>query len=695
MLAKVPSERWPSIRDVVKSLGLKPLDPDDPVLQQIGDLVREAVRNTTPWPGMAPAPADEAHTPTSIRILPNPSDLEVGDEVALKATVLFKGGAQEPREKVSWESTDPAIVRVDPNTGQMVAVAAGSAMVTASGSGVIGTLAVDVNPQRVAQVAIEPGNVTLKAGATVQLRARMKTKRGVGLERQVSWSSSDPRTASVTSDGTVTAKQSGTVSILAHCEGVGAATVLTVVAPEQEVVETADAAPRVPAPAPSKRGQREPRAQRQPRTRVATYALRAGLPVAALVAVLLTWAVLSPNSPQEISFADFSGLLQRGEVVSVQVGEGVMEVDVRSAATGSGRFQVSLAGVGVQSVLGPVYDRAIPVVGSGEGVVRLRGVSAESGQALPEDALTLASSERGGCDPCTLDAALPSGWYRIRFDENAWSVGSIQMSVPGGPYAGETLAPTSGGRVFVPGGATLELTASLSSTALALGPGDDTLVGDSTATAGESPPPPPARPVGSAVRVFGKERLPVESEILVDGTVNRTVWANSLISVIPGRTYVITARAPGHVPDTFRVTNVQTGDTLSWTPSLTPLQAPPPPVVRRPDSFESPQGAIEAFLDALRAAGLDGIQQVWSGASEGQLQPWREFLQGRRVQSATLGGFPNPTGDNSAREYWPVNVRFTYESTTGGAAPSPGVRRLRVAVFMDAGRWKLRSVTLQ
>jgi hypothetical protein len=247
--------------------------------------------------------------------------------------------------------------------------------------------------------------------------------------------------------------------------------------------------------------------------------------------------------------------------------------------------------------------------------------------------------------------------------------------------------------MFVPGGATLELTAALSSTALALS-ADETPDSVSTPAVQDSTRRPPPRSAGAAVRVFGKERIP-GTRILVDGTLNTLVWSSSLIPVTPGRQYVLTAQAPGHLPDTFRVTNAAPGDTLTWQLSLTPVEATTPPEQRFSDSFESPQRAVEAFLAALRAAGLDGIRQVWTSASDSQLQPWRTLLQGARVQSAALGDLPPPTGDNAVPEYYPVNVAFSFESTTGEAAPRSGIRRLRVVLYLDGGRWKISSVALQ
>jgi len=241
MLGKLPGDRWPDIRDAIKALGLRPLPPDDPVVEELARLVRKTVES-------AAGRAETRRTPTAMRIVPQPDDLEVGDEVSLVATLQFPDGAEEPGREVTWETTDPSIVRVDPSTGELVAVGAGSAMVAAKGDGLSQMVPVEVKPPQVVQIAIEPGDVELEVGTSARLTAQPRSKRGLSLPHAVHWSSSDPRTASVTDDGVVTAKREGTVSVLAHCEGVGSATLVHVVADASERTPGGVAMPTSPPP---------------------------------------------------------------------------------------------------------------------------------------------------------------------------------------------------------------------------------------------------------------------------------------------------------------------------------------------------------------------------------------------------------------------------------------------------------------
>jgi serine/threonine protein kinase/uncharacterized protein YjdB len=255
MLGKLPGDRWPDIVDAIKALGLRPPAPDDPAIEEIAALVLKAGTGSKPAHDEG-IRDDTRRTPTGMRIIPHPDDLEVGDELALKARVLFPDGAEEPGSEVRWESTNPSIAQVDPSSGQLVAVAPGSALIKAAGVGLSEMVQVEVKPPQVVQIAIEPGDLSIEVGSTTRLTAHARSKRGQLLDRPVSWSSSDPRTASVSADGVVTAKKNGSVSVIAHCEGVGSASVVRVVSTGQTAGAAAGLAAGTaptPTPAPAER----------------------------------------------------------------------------------------------------------------------------------------------------------------------------------------------------------------------------------------------------------------------------------------------------------------------------------------------------------------------------------------------------------------------------------------------------------
>jgi serine/threonine protein kinase len=745
MLAKVPGDRWPSLVEMLKALGLKPLAPDDPVLEQIGNLVRTAVLNATPWPappaGPEVTPALDSQTPTSIKIVPHPDELEVGDEVALKATVLFQNGTQETRGRVTWESTNPSIVRIDPSTGQMVAVGTGSAMVTAVGDGVIGTLAVDVTTPRVAQVAIEPRDVTLRPGATIPLRARTKSKHGAGLERSVTWSSSDPRIATVTSHGVVTAKQTGTVSILAHCDGVGAAVALTVVAENEAAAPAAERPPVAidawerttsPTPAtnspPPERMINPPTATTIPPTATAilprattiaspatpsappttpsappttpsappttpspppaaparpiqharptrpslagsrSYVKLAVIPAVLLGAALLAWAVLRPLPTMGLE--ELTGHLNRGEVLSVEVMEDELRVDVNPADGGSGTYRLSLAGIGVQTLLNDIDRRRIPIEAEGQGTVRVRTVTTGSGEPLPGSLDLVGSGNAAGCDPCdpNVDQSVAAGSYGVRPSGAEWRLDSIQ--VVGTATSPEWLR--AGARLFVPNRATLDVVASLSSISLV----------DS------------ARASSRTLRIV-TQGLPPNARFSLDG---QPLTRTDSVALVPGQAHRVVAEAQNRRSDTMFIA-AQVGDT-SWAPRLELLPAPPtvardvvtpPPSPQWPDTFESPEAAIREFLRATES-GMEGIEGVWSRASANDLQPWRDFLENKRIRTTTFSVQSGPTRRGNQVEFALVTVTFIYSSPPNDPEQRPQPLPLRFVLTQDGTRWRISQV---
>ncbi len=227
MLAKSAAERWPDLRDALAAAGARPLLPDDPVREELIALVRAAQGSQPGAAGGAPRFSSKdtggERTPTWLRIIALPRSLEIGEAIPLRATLGFADGGEMEGRGVRWESTDPSILRVEQDTGRMVAVGVGSAVIRAQSGAAVESAAVDVTETRVARVSLEPATLAIEVGDTARLIARPQSTREQLLERRVLWSSSDPRVASVSVDGVVHAHSAGAASILAHCEGVGAA----------------------------------------------------------------------------------------------------------------------------------------------------------------------------------------------------------------------------------------------------------------------------------------------------------------------------------------------------------------------------------------------------------------------------------------------------------------------------------------
>ncbi|MBT8337628.1 MAG: Ig-like domain-containing protein, partial [Gemmatimonadetes bacterium] len=96
------------------------------------------------------------------------------------------------------------------------------------------------DPPAVAMVEVTPAGAELAIGITLQLEAQAKTADGTVLNRTVSWSSTDPSVATVSSGGLVRGEAPGQATITATVEGVNGTAALTVVIPN--LVVTRDTA---------------------------------------------------------------------------------------------------------------------------------------------------------------------------------------------------------------------------------------------------------------------------------------------------------------------------------------------------------------------------------------------------------------------------------------------------------------------
>jgi serine/threonine protein kinase len=359
MLAKLPGERWGSIGEALRSLSLRPLAHDDPVMVELGRMVR-ATENAASRGHGRDSDSHTRRTPTSIRIVPHPEDLEVGDELSLVATILFPDGVEETGREVSWQSTNPGIARVDPTTGQLVAVGAGSALITASGGGLEESVSVDVRPPQVARLAIEPSDPEVRVGETVRLSASPRSKHGQPLEHPVAWSSSDPRTVWVSPEGVVTARREGSATVLAHCGGVGTATSVRVTPAAGEQDESRVVLIRISDPPEGLRASETFRL-------VATPLDDVGRPLGDPV----TWQVEDPQLVEDLGGGRFRAL-RAGRAGIVAESEGVrmrvyVPVAERAASTAAPGWEASGPAAGAAANRGvAMEDRGVSMVGTGQ-----------------------------------------------------------------------------------------------------------------------------------------------------------------------------------------------------------------------------------------------------------------------------------------------------------------------------------------
>jgi alpha-tubulin suppressor-like RCC1 family protein len=170
----------------------------------------------------------------SVTVTPAELALEVGESQQLTATPRDQdGNALEGRE-IAWTATEPAVAGVSAS-GLVTGEGDGTTIITASSEGKTGTASVSVTAaslEPVASVTVAPGELTFVKGGSQQLAAVLQDQAGNPLAgRSVSWTTSDPAVATVSSTGLVSGDEVGSATITATSEGKsGSATVsITVV----------------------------------------------------------------------------------------------------------------------------------------------------------------------------------------------------------------------------------------------------------------------------------------------------------------------------------------------------------------------------------------------------------------------------------------------------------------------------------
>ncbi len=168
--------------------------------------------------------------PATVTLVPATVELKgAGQTARLEAKVADDSGRALPAPKsVTWTSSDPSIVKVA--EGQITAVGAGSATVSASVGSVRGQAEVTVKVPDFAKLAVKPARVALgKAGASARLTATAHDKKGKPVAGvPVSWKSANEGVARIGADGTVVAVKKGKAKVTASAGGKSATVEVTV-----------------------------------------------------------------------------------------------------------------------------------------------------------------------------------------------------------------------------------------------------------------------------------------------------------------------------------------------------------------------------------------------------------------------------------------------------------------------------------
>jgi len=167
----------------------------------------------------------------AVTVSPASATIAVGGTRQLSAVTKDSAGGTLTGRVVTWSSSSTAVATVN-SSGLVTGVAAGSATITATSEGKIGTAAITVIVVPVASVTVSPAAATIVVGGTQQLSAVTKDSAGNTLNgRVVTWSSSNPAVATVSASGLVSGVAAGSASITATSEGKSGSAAVTVQTP--------------------------------------------------------------------------------------------------------------------------------------------------------------------------------------------------------------------------------------------------------------------------------------------------------------------------------------------------------------------------------------------------------------------------------------------------------------------------------
>ena len=164
----------------------------------------------------------------TVLVAPATASLRVGTTALFIATTEDAAGNVLSGRAITWSSDAPSVAAVSVD-GLVSALSSGSATITATSEGKSGTSSVTVSVVPVASVSVTPGSVNLRVGGSAQLSATAKDSANNVLSgRIVTWSSSAPSVATVSTNGLVSAVAAGSATVTATSEGKSGTAAITV-----------------------------------------------------------------------------------------------------------------------------------------------------------------------------------------------------------------------------------------------------------------------------------------------------------------------------------------------------------------------------------------------------------------------------------------------------------------------------------
>lgn len=183
---------------------------------------------------------------SSLAVTPANEDFPAGISLQFSAAGTYSDGkTYDLTSQVTWSSSNPAAATIN-SQGLVSTVAPGTATIAAVSGGISGSTTLTVNSAVLSSISLTPADPSIPAGVTQQFTAMGAYSDGTisDITRQVTWSSSNPTVATITTTGLAATLATGTTTIAASLGTVSASTALTVTSATLSYIIVSQTPPR-------------------------------------------------------------------------------------------------------------------------------------------------------------------------------------------------------------------------------------------------------------------------------------------------------------------------------------------------------------------------------------------------------------------------------------------------------------------
>ena len=180
--------------------------------------------------GTPPMTGGGAPQLTALTVTPTTLSIALGQTAQFKATGMFSdGSSKDLTQSVGWSISNPDIASVD-SSGLTTSLSTGIANVAAAMEGHNSSSVLSISKAAVVSIAVSPSDLSIPLGNQIQLTATgtFTDKSTQDVTNLVTWASSQPGVALVSSSGLAVSRSVGTSAITATLDSVNASSPLTV-----------------------------------------------------------------------------------------------------------------------------------------------------------------------------------------------------------------------------------------------------------------------------------------------------------------------------------------------------------------------------------------------------------------------------------------------------------------------------------